>query len=461
MSALKDRYASSQILEIWSHQTKVMTERIVWIEILKSQIDLGLKVDRSVVADYERVISVIDLERISKREISLKHDVKARIEEFNFLAGHEFIHVGLTSRDITENVEAWQIRMSIELVLSEIELVLREFSKVIDNYAELLIVGRTHNVPAQLTTLGRRFASWAEELLFAYENLKEIHLRLPMKGIKGAIGTGADLREVVGSEWNEIESSVAKNLEIENLLIAPSQIYPRSLDFEVIASLVQVAAPLSTAALNIRLMSGLGLTFEGKSKNQVGSSAMPHKNNPRLCERVNGLFSVLRGFLVMSSEISGNQWFEGDVSDSVVRRLVLPESFYALDGILRTTAKIFREMEVDNEAIAKEIEQGLDDLLSSKLMMLAFQKGVGREVSHRLISECSTRAKRAENPSFVNLVAQTPDLKISLEEIEKLRLDAINQKGDAPLQARRIMQVIQSKLGIIGNANIIVDEVLN
>lgn len=461
MSALKDRYASSQILEIWSHQTKVMTERIVWIEILKSQIDLGLKVDRSVVADYERVISVIDLERISKREISLKHDVKARIEEFNFLAGHEFIHVGLTSRDITENVEAWQIRMSIELVLSEIELVLREFSKVIDNYAELLIVGRTHNVPAQLTTLGRRFASWAEELLFAYENLKEIHLRLPMKGIKGAIGTGADLREVVGSEWNEIERSVAKNLEIENLLIAPSQIYPRSLDFEVIASLVQVAAPLSTAALNIRLMSGLGLTFEGKSKNQVGSSAMPHKNNPRLCERVNGLFSVLRGFLVMSSEISGNQWFEGDVSDSVVRRLVLPESFYALDGILRTTAKIFREMEVDNEAIAKEIEQVLDDLLSSKLMMLAFQKGVGREVSHRLISECSTRAKRAKNPSFVNLVAQTPDLKISLEEIEKLRLDAINQKGDAPLQARRIMQVIRSKLGIIGNANIIVDEVLN
>lgn len=461
MSALQDRYASSQIQDIWSHQTKVIKERILWIEILKSQIDLGLKVGRNAVADYERVLSIIDLERISKREIALKHDVKARIEEFNFLAGHELIHVGLTSRDVTENVETWQIHMSIELVLREIELVLQELSKVIDTYAESLIVGRTHNVPAQLTTLGRRFATWAEELLFAYENVKEIQLKLPLKGIKGAIGTGVDLRELVGSEWGEIEKRVTKSIGIERLLVAPSQIYPRSLDFEVIASLVQVAAPLSSAALNIRLMSGLGLAFEGKSRDQVGSSAMPHKKNPRLCERINGLFTVLRGFMFMSSEISGNQWFEGDVSDSVVRRLVLPESFYALDGILRTSAKIFREMEVDTGAIANEIEQCLDDLLSSKLMMLAFQRGVGREVAHRLISECSTRAKNIKDISFANLIAQTPDLKIPLEEFETLRLGALNQIGDAPEQARKILRIIQFKLSLNTHTNIDLDEVLN
>jgi adenylosuccinate lyase len=448
--------------QIWSRESKVLKERELWITVMKAQAKLGLDISKDVLEDYERAKSKIDLSSIDRREAELKHDVKARIEEFNFLAGHQSIHVGLTSRDVTENIEGWQIKQSLHLTLASSNLLLQERIEKIEKYADLPIVGRTHNVPAQLTTLGRRFASWSEEFLFALEGLENLESRFPLKGIKGAIGTGSDLKSVIGSNWQSIEDSVLESLSVNKSLIAPSQIYPRSIDFQVISSLFQLASPLASIATNIRLMAGLGLVAEGKASNQVGSSAMPHKNNPRLSERVNALFIVLKGYLTMASEISGNQWNEGDVSESVVRRIALLDAFYCIDAILRTMTKVVKELEISKDNIAREVDLELEYLLSSKVLLLAFEKGVGRESAHKAILDCADKSRSPNSESFFTLISKTSELKVSESELLEIKSALDNHLGDAPLQARAVLNLAMAQISGLPEAiNLNLDEISN
>jgi adenylosuccinate lyase len=462
MSIVGKRYASSQMQHIWSAETKVLKERELWIAVMRAQAKLGLEISTEVIAAYEGVKTKIDLGSIERREAELKHDVKARIEEFNALAGHQRIHLGLTSRDVTENVEGWQIRTSLELTLSSSAQLLEELAKKIESYSDLAIVGRTHNVPAQLTTLGRRFASWGEEFLIALENLETLHTNYRIKGIKGAIGTGSDLRALHNENWLEVERAVADELGIEKTLIAPSQIYPRSLDFQVVASLYQLAAPLSSIATNIRLMAGLGLLSEGKASGQVGSSAMPHKNNPRLSERVGGLFVLLKGYLIMVSEISGNQWNEGDVSESVVRRIALADSFYSIDAILRSMKKILSELQVNESAISRELDRELEHLLSSKVLLKAVEKGMGREAAHSLILESATESRSSSSESFFELLAKNKELDLSLSELEALKSNPGEHLGDASKQAQQVLKLVRTQISALkkfGNQSL--DEISN
>ena len=462
MSIVGKRYASSQMQNIWSAETKVFKERELWIAVLRAQAKLGIDISSEVITAYESVKTQIDLGSIERREAELKHDVKARIEEFNALAGHQRIHLGLTSRDVTENVEGWQIKTSLELTLSSSTQLLEELAKKIESYSDLAIVGRTHNVPAQLTTLGRRFASWGEEFLIALENLETLQTNYRIKGIKGAIGTGSDLKELHSDNWLEIERAVTDELGIEKTLIAPSQIYPRSLDFQVVSSLYQLAAPIALIATNIRLMAGLGLLSEGKAIGQVGSSAMPHKNNPRLSERVNGLFILLKGYITMVSEISGNQWNEGDVSESVVRRVALADSFYTIDAILRSMKKILSELQVNESAISMELDRELEYLLSSKVLLIAVEKGFGREVAHQSILEAAIESKSSDSKTFFECLANNKVLEFSLRDLEVLKSNHGTHLGDAISQAHEVLELIKVKilrLKKLGNQDF--DEILN
>jgi adenylosuccinate lyase len=434
---------------IWSAETKVLKERELWIAVMRAQAKLGLDISTEVIAAYEGVKTKIDLGSIERREAELKHDVKARIEEFNALAGHQKIHLGLTSRDVTENIEGWQIKTSLELTLSSSAQLLEELAKKIEGYSDLAIVGRTHNVPAQLTTLGRRFASWSEEFLIALDNVETLHTDYRIKGIKGAIGTGSDLKALHSDNWLEVERAVAGELGIEKTLIAPSQIYPRSLDFQVVASLYQLAAPIASIAINIRLMAGLSLLSEGKASGQVGSSAMPHKNNPRLSERVGGLFVLLKGYLTMVSEISGNQWNEGDVSESVVRRISLADSFYTIDAILRSMKKILSELQVNESAISRELDRELEYLLSSKVLLKAVVKGMGRESAHSLILESATESRSSFSETFFELLAKNKELALSLSELEALKSNPGEHLGDASKQAQQVLKLVRTQISAL------------
>ena len=289
VSLLADRYASAAMRKIFAPQEKIILERRLWLSVMRNQSLLGHEIPDSVIDDYTKVIFTVDLASIDAREKQTRHDVKARIEEFNALAGHEVIHVGMTSRDLTENIEALQIRNGLELVHDKVVTVLARLAERAAQYADQPIAGRSHNVPAQITTLGKRFASSAEELLFAYERLTALQARYPMRGIKGPVGTSQDSIDTLGSAEAHaaLENAIAKEMGFNNILDSTGQIYPRSFDYDVVTTLVQLAAAPSSLATSIRLMAGAELVTEGFKAGQVGSSAMPHKMNTRSCERVN------------------------------------------------------------------------------------------------------------------------------------------------------------------------------
>src|SRR5918996_1729013 len=319
---LASRYATQPMVELWSPERKVRLERELWVAVMRAQRALGVDIPAEAIDDYRAVIDTVDLASIEARERVTRHDVKARIEEFSALAGHQHAHKGMTSRDLTENVEQLQVRLALELVRDRMVTALARLAERAAENATLVMTGRSHNVAAQATTLGKRFANAGEELLQAYRRVDELLARYPLRGIKGPVGTQQDMLDLLGDEAavDRLEAAVLEHLGFGAALTNVGQVYPRSLDLDVVSALAQAVAGPSSLALTIRLMAGHELATEGFAAGQVGSSAMPHKMNTRSCERVNGLAVVVRGYLSMVSELAGDQWNEGDVSDSAVRR---------------------------------------------------------------------------------------------------------------------------------------------
>jgi adenylosuccinate lyase len=450
MSILADRYASSAMREIFSPESKIIAERKLWIAVMRAQSELGHAISKDVITDYEKVITRVDLSSIDSREKHLRHDVKARIEEFNALAGHEVIHAGMTSRDLTENIEAFQIRNGLEVVHNKVVALLARLGERAVQYADQPIAGRSHNVPAQITTLGKRFATAAEELLFAYERLVTLQGRYPMRGIKGPVGTAQDSIDLLGSSKAHLtlENAIAKELGFKKVLDSTGQIYPRSFDYDVVTTLVQIASSPSSLATSIRLMAGAELVTEGFKAGQVGSSAMPHKMNTRSCERVNGLAVVLRGQASMVGELSGDQWNEGDVACSVVRRVALPDAFYAIDGLLETMLTVLDEFGAFPKVIAVELERYLPFLATTKILMAAVKAGVGRELAHEVIKEYSVKAALGMREGLENTLlddlAQDNRLPFDRAELDKLMSKPIEFTGEAREQISRVVARISA-----------------
>jgi adenylosuccinate lyase len=322
-------------------------------------------------------------------------------------------------------------------------------------YSKFAIVGRSHNVPAQVTTLGKKFATIAEELLFAFEHLNEVLIRLPLRGFKGPVGTSQDMKDLIG-EVESLEITVAKSLGFSRTANSAGQISPRSIDLEIVGVLAQIAAPASNLAINIRLLAGFELVSEGFAKEQVGSSAMPHKMNSRSCERINGLAVVLRGYLSMISEISGDQWHEGDVSDSVVRRVALSDAFYALDGIIETTLTVLNEMVVFEANIKRELDRHLPYLATTKVLMAAVKAGAGRESVHEALRELSQKAlaerRAGREVDLFALISKDSRIPLNENDLEDLLSDPLEFTGDAASQVGRVAGRIEAAIKAIPSA---------
>ncbi|MFP4311630.1 MAG: adenylosuccinate lyase [Nitriliruptoraceae bacterium] len=436
---LAARYASDDMVALWEPAGKVRLERQLWIAVLRAQRDLGVEVPDGVVEAYERVADDVDLAAIAARERVTRHDVKARIEEFCALAGHEHIHKGMTSRDLTENVEQLQIRRSLLLVRRRVLSALARLAERAGEYRALVVTGRSHNVPAQATTLGKRFASAGGELLQALHRLDDLLARYPLRGLKGPVGTQQDLLDLLGSAEavEELEARTADHLGFPARLGSVGQVYPRSLDLDVVAALVQVAAAPSSLATTLRLMAGAELVTEGFQPGQVGSSAMPHKMNTRSCERIVGLRHVLAGHLAMVSGLAGDQWNEGDVSCSVVRRVALPDAFLALDGQLETFLTVLAELGAYPAVIEQELARTLPFLATTKVLVAAVRAGVGRETAHEAIKEHAVAAAlelreqgRSDN-DLLDRLAADDRLPLSRADLEALVADPLTFTGRA------------------------------
>jgi adenylosuccinate lyase len=444
---LAARYASPEMVDLWSPANKVVLERKLWIAVLKAQRDLGVDVPAGVVEAYEAVVDQVDLASIEDRERVTRHDVKARIEEFCALAGHEHIHKGMTSRDLTENVEQMQIRTSLELLRDRMVAAVTRLGRLAAEHAELVMVGRSHNVAAQVTTLGKRFASAGDELLVALSRVDDLLLRYPLRGITGPMGTAQDMLDLLGGDAGKLatlQDRVTAYLGFDQAFVSTGQVYPRSLDLDVVSALVQAAAAPSSLATTLRLMAGHELVTEGFATGQVGSSAMPHKMNARTCERINGLAVVLSGHLVMVTAISGHQWNEGDVSDSVVRRVALPGAVFAVDGLYQAFLTVLDELAPFPEMIKNELVWNLPFLASTKVLIAAIEGGVGRELAHQVVGEHARAAVLARRESgtegssddLLDLWAADERLGLSRKEIDAAIGDPITLTGAAVAQAQ-------------------------
>jgi adenylosuccinate lyase len=441
-NVLATRYATKEMVAIFDPINKIIAERKFWITILRLQKAGGLSITDSDITSYEKVIEKVDLASIEKRERANRHDVKARIEEFNSLAGLEKIHIGLTSRDLTENIELIAIKDGLNLVRRRTLETLFLLEKSITKYEKTYMVGRSHTVAAQVTTLGKRFATYAQELLFSLASLEELIARLPLRGLKGPVGTGQDQIATLGSikDLSKLEDKLAKEYGFENTLSSVGQIYPRSIDFEVVAKLLQIASAPSSMATTIRLMSGFGLVSEGFKSGQVGSSAMPHKMNARSSERINGMMVLLRGYTTMAADLAGDQWNEGDVSCSVVRRVVIPDAFYTIDGLLHTFMTVLTEFGIYEENINKELAEQLPFLATSQILTELVKKGMGREIAHELIKKHATTTTAS---NFFSALASEKDFPLSINELNNLIKDPAAFAGSALEQSSQITDEIK------------------
>ena len=449
-NVLANRYASAEMVAIWSPAAKVVAERRLWVAVLRAQRELGVDIPESAIVDYERSTEQVDLESIAARERVTRHDVKARIEEFNALAGHEHVHKGMTSRDLTENVEQLQIWQSLQLAHDRGVAVAARLAERAIDYRDLVMAGRSHNVAAQATTLGKRFASAAEETLIALKRIRELIARYPLRGVKGPMGTGQDMLDLFGGNeerLGDLERRVAEHLGFAGVLDSVGQVYPRSLDYDAVSALVQLGAGPSSLAHTIRLMAGHELATEGFAPGQVGSSAMPHKMNTRSCERVNGLQVVLRGYASMTAELAGAQWNEGDVFCSVVRRVALPDAFFAIDGQIETFLTVLAEFGAYPAVIQRELDRYLPFLATTKVLIAAVRAGMGREAAHEVIKEHAVAValsmrEHGTEPDLLDRLAADPRLPLDRAALDAALADTGSFAGVAGSQVDRVVAAV-------------------
>jgi adenylosuccinate lyase len=433
-NVLAERYASPAMQTIWSAEGRIVLEREFWIAVMKAQRDLGLDVPADAIAAYERVKDQVDTASIMAREKITRHDVKARIEEFNDLAGHEQVHKGLTSRDLTENVEQLQVYRSLLIVRDKTIAALRRMRERAEQWSDLVLTARTHNVAAQPTTLGKRVAMSGEELLGGLAALEAVIAGYAVRGLKGAVGTQMDQLSLFDGDTAKVaalEQRVVAHLGMPAVWTNVGQVYPRSLDFRVVAALTDLGSGPSSFCKTLRLMAGHETASEGFAPGQTGSSAMPHKMNSRSCERVNGFHVILKGYLTMAAGLAGDQWNEGDVSCSVVRRIMLPDSFFAIDGMLETYLTILDQMDAYQAVIAAETARYLPFLMTTTIMMEAVKAGVGRETAHHAIKQHALatvndlRCGATDRNDLIDRLAGDSRLGLT-----RVALDAILARGD-------------------------------
>lgn len=451
-NVLAERYASPALQVIWSAEGRIVLEREFWIAVMKAQRDLGLDIPAEAIAAYEGVKEQVDTGSIMARERITRHDVKARIEEFNELAGHEHIHKGMTSRDLTENVEQLQVFRSLLLIRNKSLATLARLSKQACHWADLVITARTHNVAAQPTTFGKRIAMFGEEMLSAHTALQDVLDRYQVRGLKGAVGTQMDqlsLFDGDAAKVDELETRVVAHLAMPAVWTNLGQVYPRSLDFRVVAALTDLASGPSSLCKTLRLMAGNETASEGFAPGQTGSSAMPHKMNSRSCERVNGLHLLLKGYLTMASGLAGDQWNEGDVSCSVVRRVMLPDAFFSLDGLFETFLTVLDQMDAYPAVIAKENGHYLPFLMTTSIMMEAVKAGVGRETAHHVIKEHAVatvndlRSGKVSRNDLVTRLASDERIPLTLEQLESIVATGERNAGSATRQIDTFFKAVE------------------
>jgi adenylosuccinate lyase len=448
------RYGSPQMRRIWSEASKRRTWRRLWLALAEVQAGYGL-VNEEQLADLRLHMEEVDMPRALQIEAEIGHDLMAELKTYAGQAplGGAILHLGATSTDIEDNADVLRMRQSLGLLLDALRRLLLSFAEKIEAWADTPLMAFTHLQPAEPSTLGYRLALYAQDLFADWESLQAVRQGLRGKGFKGAVGSGASYAELIGVEHlAEFEQKLSGRLELAFFPVT-SQVYPRKQDYQVVSALAGLGASLYKLAFDLRILQSplVGEVSEPFGARQVGSSAMPFKRNPVNAEKIDSLARQLAQMPRLAWDNAAHTLLERTLDDSANRRSLLPEAFLICDELLSTTIKIVEGLQVDENALARNLALYGPFAAIERVLMALGKAGADRQAMHERLrghSLAAWEAIRSGQPNpLVESLAQDAVIRgyLSASEIEAL-MDASAHIGDASYRARRLAAEIRAKL---------------
>ncbi len=438
------RYASNEMRTIFSEVHKRKTWRKVWIALAKAQVKQGL-ISKKELEDIEKYKNKIDIESAQKIEKDLKHDLMAEVRTFASQAkiGGGKIHFGATSQDIEDNTDALIFLSAVNIIEQKIKKLLKIWAKKIEENKSLVCMAYTHLQPAEPTTLGYRFSSYAQDLMIDLELLKFVKGQIKGKGIKGAVGNSASYVSILSGKANRLEEDIMKDLGLEAFNVT-TQVYPRKIDYFVLTLLASIAQSLTKFAFDLRIMqsSPFGELAEPFGHKQVGSSAMPFKRNPQNAERICSLARYIASLTKVAWDNAANSLLERTLDDSASRRLIIPDGFLATDEILKVAVFIVKDLAINKKNIEKNLNLYGPFSALEAILLKSTKKGANRQEMHEILRNHSIQVydemqKTGKNNLKKHIEGDKKILKfLTIEEIK----DAANYKKYVGLAVAKSQQ---------------------
>lgn len=447
-SPLASRYASREMLYLFSPDKKFMTWHKLWVALARGEMELGLPITKEQVAELEAHMNEVDYEAAERWEKKLRHDVMAHIHAYGEQCpkAMPIIHLGATSCYVGDNTDIILMREGLYLLRDKLVKVLSYLGGFADKYKALPTLGFTHFQPAQLVTVGKRATLWMNDLIMDLEEIEHRIEHLALLGSKGTTGTQASFLELFDGDHekvNALEEKIAREMGFERLVPVSGQTYSRKMDAMVLGTLSGIAQSASKFATDLRLLCHLKEVEEPFEKEQIGSSAMPYKRNPMRCERICSLARYVMADSMNPAITASAQWFERTLDDSANKRISIPEAFLAVDAILNIYANVASGMVVHEKVIARHVAEELPFMATENIMMDAVKRGGDRQMLHeqirRLSLEAGYQIKELGLPNdLIDRIAAEPMFELTKEEIET-HLNPVAYIGRCPEQVEEFL----------------------
>ena len=447
-SPLSSRYASEEMLYLFSADKKFSTWRKLWVALARAEMELGLPVTQEQVDELEAHIYDIDYEKAAAWEKKLRHDVMAHVHTYGELCpkAMPIIHLGATSCYVGDNTDVILMREGLVLVRNKLVQVLAALAKFAGEYKALPTLGFTHFQAAQLVTVGKRASLWMNDLLLDLEEVEHRISTLKLLGSKGTTGTQASFLELFNGDHEkvkELERKIAKEMGFDGVVPVSGQTYSRKMDYSVLSVLSGIAQSASKFATDMRLLCHLKEVEEPFEKNQIGSSAMPYKRNPMRCERICSLARYVIVDAGNPAVTAATQWFERTLDDSANKRISVPEAFLAVDAILNIYRNVASGLVVHPKDIEKHVLEELPFMASENIMMDAVVRGGDRQELHERIRVLSQEAGRnvkdlGLSNNLIDLIAADPAFGMTKEELTA-HLEPSRYIGRCPEQVEEFL----------------------
>ena len=448
-SPLSSRYASDEMLRLFSADKKFSTWRRLWVALARGEMELGLPVTTEQVAELEAHLDDINYDSADQWEKKLRHDVMAHIHAYGEQCpkAMPIIHLGATSCYVGDNTDLILMREGLGFIRDKLVRVLAVLADFSDKYKSLPTLGFTHFQPAQLVTVGKRATLWMNELLMDLDEVEYRIDRLPLRGVKGTTGTQASFLELFEGDHEkvlELDRKIAKEMGFTSTVPVCGQTYSRKVDAAVLATLSGIAQSASKFATDLRLLCHLKEVEEPFEKNQIGSSAMPYKRNPMRSERICSLARYVMVDALNPAVTASTQWFERTLDDSANKRISVPEAFLAVDAILNIYENVVSGLVVHEKVIEKHILEELPFMASENIMMDAVKRGGDRQALHERIRVLSQEAGRnvkelGLSNNLIELIAADPMFGMNREALTA-HLEPSRYIGRCPEQVTEFLE---------------------